>query len=1146
MGKKTVTKLTTAAVTGAMLASTVAAPVSAMAAPVAKDGNETNAETKSEAKNLDEAKTNLDEAKAANEKAVQAENDAKSVLNEAKKAQEEKEPALQEATKKLNDTKSAKDAADKGVADAEKEVEIADTEAEVFRVDNSVTEAKLIVMNNALKLEDLQDELDTANADKKEKDAVVTEKEKAVKTAESDLKSAQTAYDNADSKTKDAISKKEDAEKVVSQAESDLESVKAEKEQAEQNVEAAKETVSSAQTKVEEAQKTYDEASDNLNTAKSQGSVGFFSSIGDTAAVDLFSSSDYTNGLKYTNVGAEGDATSLENMKKALEYIAECNDILVNVQKTSIFDDGSGSNKLLPLDVTSFMMATAQINANYSNSADNYVKEDTYSESLAHGVSDPYDSWYYNEIKLWNQRVEEAGGNPSMVTDTTGLEDLYNMCTNIGGYTGFGVCTKNGTNSTTYCQRFSMNVPGPYYSIEDYTALFNEYYEKVTVTMPKEVENAKTALDSAKSELTNAQNDLSNKNKLVEEAQKKISAKQQEKENAEQQLANAKEELSKIQGGTEVEENLTKAKANLANAEEELKTAQDAADAAGQVVSEKEEEIEKIHKEDEEVEKLIEERSAELEKVRKKYKDLTGKDADTDGKKAREHQEAANKALEEKKAEQETATKAYDTAKSEYDQIQKEIDDLGIPAKEQAVKEATAEREKSETELTYAQTVYDQMLSEAQGSLKATFDWDSAKDSNGKITGDTVKITNISSKTDDSFADTTATIVKTKDRAATCTEDGVIVYKATATITTKAGVQVGTVTDTYTETTNAFGHDYGEPVWSDWKEENGKWICSATFTCKHDNSHVIAPEVKVSAESKDATCTTAGTVTYTASVEVNGKTYTKPDTKTTQGVLGHGLKADWSWKKTKNGYEASVTATCSKGDFEGTGKAAATLDKSQSVAPTYSAEGKNVYVAEVTVKDADGKEGGTVTGTYTETVAKLSNPFRDVHDGDWYKDSVMWALDQKVTTGKTANTFGSNDTCTRAEAVTFLWRAAGSPDVSGETGFSDVKSDAYYAKAVIWAAQNGITTGMGDGTFRPNQSCSRAEIVTFLWRMEGKQEVPVTGTTFKDINENEFYYNAVLWAVNNDITTGQTEEKFAPGKTCTRSEIVTFLYREFK
>ena len=1141
MGKKTVTKLTTAVVTGAMLASTVAAPVSAMAAPVAKDGNVTNAETKSKAKNLDEAKTNLDEAKATNEKAVQAENDAKSVLNEAKKAQEEKEPALQEATKKLNDAKSAKDAADKGVADAEKEVEIADTEAEVFRVDNSVTEAKLIVMNNALKLEDLQDELDTANADKKEKDAVVTEKEKAVKTAESDLKSAQTAYDNADSKTKDAISKKEDAEKAVSQAESDLESAKAEKEQAEQKVEAAKETVSSAQTKVEEAQKTYDEASNNLNTAKSQGSVGFFSSIGDTAAVDLFSSSDYANGLKYTNIGAEGDATSLDNMKKALEYIAECNDILVNVQKKTLDKDAD----LQEFSITSYLMAASQINANYINYNGSSSRENSYNENIANEVNDPYDSWYYDELKIWNQRVEDADGD-TYHADRSGLDDLLNLCDHVGGSTGFGYCTKDGNNGISYCQQFGGNEPGPYYSFEDYMNLFNEYYEKVTVTMPKEVENAKTALDSAKSELTNAQNDLSNKNKLVEEAQNKISAKQQEKENAEQQLANAKEELSKIQGGTEVEENLTKAKANLVNAEEELKAAQDAADAAEQVVSEKEDEIEKIHKEDEEAEKLIEERSAELEKVRKKYKDLTGEDADTDGEKARLHQVAANKALEEKKAEQETANQAYDTAKSEYDQIQKEIDDLGIPVKEQAVKEATAEREKSETELTYAQTVYDQMLSEAQGSLKATFDWDSAKDSNGKITGNTVKVTNITSKTDDSFTDTTATIVKTKDRAATCIEDGVIVYKATATITTKAGVQVGTVTDTYTETTNAFGHDYGEPVWSDWKEENGKWTCSATFTCKHDNSHVLTPEVKVSAESKDATCTTAGTVTYTASVEVNGKTYTKPDTKTTQGALGHDLKTDWNWKKTKNGYEASVKVTCSNGDFEGTGKAAAILDKSQSVAPTYSAEGKNVYVAEVTVKDADGKEGGTVTGTYTETVAKLANPFRDVHDGDWYKNSVMWALDQKVTTGKTANTFGSNDTCTRAEAVTFLWRAAGSPEVSGETGFSDVKSDAYYAKAVIWAAQNGITTGMGDGTFRPNQSCSRAEIVTFLWRMEGKQEVPVTGTTFNDINENDFYYNAVLWAVNNDITTGQTEEKFAPGKTCTRSEIVTFLYREFK
>ena len=1012
MKKKIVTKVTTAAVAGTMLVSTGAAPVQ-MAVQAADNGTvSAQAESSQQANNFKEAKADLKEAEEAKKKAAEAEETAKTALEEAKQEK----------------------------AGKEKEAETA------------------------------KEKLDTANAEKAKKDAVVEEKEQAVRDAKAAVKKAQDAYDHPDVQLKEAREKKAAAEAAVSQAETDLKTAQTEKEQAEKEAETAKETVSSAQTKVDKAQKAYDAATDD-SSAKSQGSLGFFAYIGDTDAVDVFSSSDFTEGLKYTTIGAEGDATSLENMKKSLDYLAECNDLLVNVQKTSIWDSDT---KLIPLTVTSYMMATSQINANWSNYHLGHSSEGIFGENIAYGPADPYQSWYYDELEIWNQMLEEVGGDSSQISDISEVGHLENLCGSSGGSTGFGLCTKRGDGANrygnTYCQQFGGLDGCKEYSLEEYTSLFNQYYEKV-MAESKDKETAKKELDDAKAELETAQKELSEKNALVEQAEKKVSEKQAAKDQADQELASAEKELAALENGDQAKENLEKAKVALTQAEEELKSAKEDAEKAQEKVAE--------------------------------------------------------------------AQNAYDVAK-------KAADAVDLTEKENALKEATKTREQADADVQYAQTVYDQMLEEAKSTLRAVFDWDGAKDKNGKITASTVNVTNIHTKNGDTFADTKAEIAKSSEVAATCTEEGKTIYTATVTVQDEDGTEIGTVTGSYVEKTDATGHDYGEPVWSDWKEEHGKWTCSATFTCKHDNSHILTPEVKVSAESKDATCTTAGTVTYTASVEVNGKTYTKPDTKTTQGALGHDLEANWNWKKTKDGYEASVTATCSKGDFEGTGKAAATLDKSQSVAPTYSAEGKDVYVAEVTVKDADGKEGGTVTGTYTETVAKLTNPFRDVHDGDWYKDSVMWALDQKVTTGKTANTFGSNDTCTRAEAVTFLWRAAGSPDVSGETGFSDVKADAYYAKAVIWAAQNGITTGMGDGTFRPNQSCSRAEIVTFLWRMEGKESSQVKDISFEDVNEYEFYYDAVLWAVDHGITTGQTEEKFAPSKTCTRSEIVTFLYREFE
>ena len=169
--------------------------------------------------------------------------------------------------------------------------------------------------------------------------------------------------------------------------------------------------------------------------------------------------------------------------------------------------------------------------------------------------------------------------------------------------------------------------------------------------------------------------------------------------------------------------------------------------------------------------------------------------------------------------------------------------------------------------------------------------------------------------------------------------------------------------------------------------------------------------------------------------------------------------------------------------------------------------------------------------------------FTDVKEGAYYVDAVNWAVNKKVTSGKTETTFAPNDSCTRAQAVTFLWRAAGSPEpTASEMTFTDVKADAYYYKAVLWAVENKITSGMSDTLFAPDATCSRSQIVTFLYRMQNSPESKAENP-FTDVKADAYYANAVLWAVENGVTTGASATTFDPAGDCTRGQIVTFLYR---
>ena len=174
------------------------------------------------------------------------------------------------------------------------------------------------------------------------------------------------------------------------------------------------------------------------------------------------------------------------------------------------------------------------------------------------------------------------------------------------------------------------------------------------------------------------------------------------------------------------------------------------------------------------------------------------------------------------------------------------------------------------------------------------------------------------------------------------------------------------------------------------------------------------------------------------------------------------------------------------------------------------------------------------------------NPFVDIKEGKFYYVPVLWAFTRnpKITGGTDDTHFSPNNDCTRGEVVTFLWRSQGCPEPTlTKCPFKDVKAGKFYYKAVLWAVENEITTGKSPTTFEPNGKCTRAEFVTFLWRTVGKPAPALTETDFTDVKEGKFYYVPMLWAVENGITTGTSPTTFAPNDLCSRGQVVTFLYR---
>lgn len=219
------------------------------------------------------------------------------------------------------------------------------------------------------------------------------------------------------------------------------------------------------------------------------------------------------------------------------------------------------------------------------------------------------------------------------------------------------------------------------------------------------------------------------------------------------------------------------------------------------------------------------------------------------------------------------------------------------------------------------------------------------------------------------------------------------------------------------------------------------------------------------------------------------------------------------------------------------------------------------YVLEkLVVTDKDGKQlvvtdqgkgkytfvmpAGTVKVEASFTEQAKTPEFADVSAEAYYYEPVQWALEQGITDGISEDLFGPNQPCTRGQIVTFLWRAAGSPAPKGTSSFADVPAESYYAQAVAWAVENGITNGTGEGTFSPDASCDRSQSVTFLFRALGGETAG--DAAFSDVPAGSYYASAVAWAAEQGITNGTSSMTFSPNEICTRGQIVTFLYRGYQ
>ena len=301
------------------------------------------------------------------------------------------------------------------------------------------------------------------------------------------------------------------------------------------------------------------------------------------------------------------------------------------------------------------------------------------------------------------------------------------------------------------------------------------------------------------------------------------------------------------------------------------------------------------------------------------------------------------------------------------------------------------------------------------------------------------------------------------------------------------------------------------------------------------NRHVFTGSIKPGSY-------TTVTTTDTEPVEYTF-TYSRPSSGSSSSDPTYAVSAP---SKTENGSVTVSPKSASKGDTV----TVTVKPDSGYVLETLTVTDKNGD--ELTLKDkGNGKYTFTMPAGKVEVKAtfmednSMLNFFYDVPNGAYFYEAVKWAVENGITTGVGNDLFAPEQPCTRAQIVTFLWRAAGSPEPKdAASGMSDVVSGSYYEKAVAWAIENGITTGTTTSTFSPDATCTRAQSVTFLYRALGTAPTTVNG--FTDVAADAFYADAVAWAVESGVTNGTTDSTFSPNNSYTRAQIVTFLYRAYQ
>ena len=332
-------------------------------------------------------------------------------------------------------------------------------------------------------------------------------------------------------------------------------------------------------------------------------------------------------------------------------------------------------------------------------------------------------------------------------------------------------------------------------------------------------------------------------------------------------------------------------------------------------------------------------------------------------------------------------------------------------------------------------------------------------------------------------------------------------------------------------------------------------------TVKHENTTITDVKVTWTSDNEEVATVVGGVITaksvgkarVTAFVVENGVTYSD-----FCDVIVEARPASSHHSSSSTTYY-DVNAVVSG---EGGSVAASTKRASRGTTVTVTATAASGYqVAQVSAVDKDGKavsltDKGDGVYTFVMPASKVDvtahfaqvqkpeekDPYGDVSKDSYYYDAVKWAAETGVTTGVGDGLFAPEWVCTRGQIVTFLWRASGSPAPKAtELPFTDVAADAYYAQAVLWAVENGITNGTSETTFGPDQTCTRAHAVAFLYRMSGSPAA--AGSTFSDVAADAYYRAAVAWAVEKGITNGTSGTTFSPDDTCTRGQIVTFLYR---